>query len=208
MRLKLLLGDQIYFVLSHPSMSIGSRSFSQTILISPSSFALRQGFWPWADTSDDSYPSINDNSAHTCTKTAEQEQFIDDQIREEICLGHVSESFGTDLYPGMYSVPMHTVPKPNSDKLHLVVDHTAGDYSLNSMIECDVIKGTKLDGLHSLGVSLLRFHEQHPNVELVLFKSDVSQAFRHLPMHPLWQVKQILTVHGQRHVDQNNNFGG
>jgi hypothetical protein len=105
-------------------------------------------------------------------------------------------------------VPMHTVPKPNSNKLRLVVDHTAGDYSLNSMIERDAIKGTKLDGLHSLGVSLLHFHEQHPNVELVLFKSDVSQAFCRLPMHPLWQVKQILTVHGQRHVDQNNNFGG
>jgi len=171
-------------------------------------WALRQGFCPWANTSDDSYPSINDNSAHTCTKTAEQEQFIDDQIREEIRLGCVSESFGMDLYPGMYSVPMHTVPKPNSNKLCLVVDHTAGDYSLNSMIECDAIKGTKLDGLHSLGVSILRFCEQHPNVELVLFKSDVSQAFRHLPMHPLWQVKQILTVHGQRHVDRNNNFGG
>lgn len=103
---------------------------------------------------------------------------------------------------------MHTVPKPNSDKLRLVVDHTAGDYSLNSMIECDSIKGTKLDGLHSLGASLLRFRRQHPNVDLVLFKSDVSQAFRRLPMHPLWQVKQILTVHGQRHVDRNNNFGG
>lgn len=170
--------------------------------------ALRQGFWPWADTSDESYPSINDNSAYTCAKTDEQEQFISDQIREEIRLGRVSESFGTDLYPGMYSVPMHTVPKPNSDKLRLVVDHTAGDYSLNSMIDRDAIKGTKLDGLHSLGVSLLRFREQHPNVELVMFKSDVSQAFRRLPMHPLWQVKQILTVNGQRHVDRNNNFGG
>jgi hypothetical protein len=79
---------------------------------------------------------------------------------------------------------MHTVPKPNSDKLRLVVDHTAGEYSLNSMIDRDAIKGTKLDGLHSLGASLLRFREQHPNVQLVMFKSDVSQAFRRLPMHP------------------------
>jgi hypothetical protein len=31
--------------------------------------ALRHGFWPWADTSDESYPSINDNSSHTCSKT-------------------------------------------------------------------------------------------------------------------------------------------
>jgi hypothetical protein len=108
----------------------------------------------------------------------------------------------------MYSVPVHTVPKPHSNKLRLVVDHTAGDYSLNSMIDRDAIKGTKLDGLHSLGASLLRFRAQHPTVELVMFKSDISQAFRRLPMHPLWQVKQILTVHGQRHVDRNNNFGG
>jgi hypothetical protein len=27
-------------------------------------------------------------------------------------------------------------------------------------------------------------------------------------MHLLWQVKQVLTVRGQHHVDRNNNFGG
>ncbi|KAG2063393.1 hypothetical protein BDR04DRAFT_1038145, partial [Suillus decipiens] len=168
--------------------------------------SLHQGFWPWADTSDDMYPSINDNSHHTCVKNDMQLQFIKDQIQEEIHLGHVSESFGEKLLPGMYSVPMHTVPKLNFDKLQLVVDHTVGDYSLNSMISRDSIKGTKLDGLHSLGASLLQFCSQHPNIELILFKSDISQAFCHLPMHPLWQVKQILTVHGQCHI--NNNFGG
>lgn len=129
-------------------------------------------------------------------------------MQEEIRQGRVSESFGQQLLPGMYSVPMHTVPKPNTDKLRLVVDHTAGEYSLNSMIESDSIKGTKLDGLHSLGASLLQYRELHPDDELVMFKSDVSQAFRRLPMHPLWQVKQILTVNGERHVDRNNNFGG
>ncbi|KAG2746164.1 hypothetical protein P692DRAFT_20849526 [Suillus brevipes Sb2] len=118
--------------------------------------SLHQGFWPWADTSDESYPSINDNSTHTCSKSDNQKQFIEDQICEEIRLGCVSESLGTKLYPGMYSVPMHTVPKPNSDKLRLVVDHTAGDYSLNSMIDRDAIKGTKLDGLQSLGASYVQ----------------------------------------------------
>ncbi|KAG2749423.1 hypothetical protein P692DRAFT_20731927 [Suillus brevipes Sb2] len=163
--------------------------------------ALREGFWPWADASDDSYPSINDNSMRTCAKSQAQEQFIEEQLDEEIRLGRVSQSFGSDLLPGMYSVPMHAVPKPNSDKLRLVVDHTAGDYSLNSMIDSDAIKGTKLDGLHSLGASLLEFRREHPDEKLVLFKSDVSQAFRRLPMHPLWQAKQVLTVRGQRYVD-------
>jgi hypothetical protein len=170
--------------------------------------ALREGFWPWADTSDESYPSTNDNSMLTSEKTDVQLQFIADQVEEEIRLGRFSASFGTELLPGMYSVPVHAVPKPNSDKLRLVVDHSAGDYSLNSMIDSDDIRGTKLDGIHSLGASLLRFRRAHPEGELVMFKSDVSQAFRRMPMHPLWQVKQIVTVDGQRHVDRNDNFGG
>jgi hypothetical protein len=170
--------------------------------------ALREGFWPWADTLDPSYPSINDNSMLTCTKTDTQLQFLDAQIQEEVCAGRLSESFGTQLLPGMYSVPIHAVPKPRSDKLQLVVDHSAGDYSLNSMIATDAIKGMKLDGLHSLRASLLHFRRQHPHEKLVMFKSDMSLAFRRLPMHPLWQVKQIISFNGQRHVDRNNNFGG
>jgi len=170
--------------------------------------ALREGFWPWADTSDAAYPSINDNSMHTGTKTDSQQRFIHDQLDEEIRLGRFSQSFGPHLLPGMYSVPIHTVPKPHSDKLRLIVDHTAGDFSLNSMIDHDDIKGLKLDGLHSLGASLLAYRRDHPSADLVMFKSDVSQAFRRLPMHPWWQVKQIITVDGQRYVDRNNDFGG
>jgi len=170
--------------------------------------ALRCGFWPWADTSDTTYPLINDNSMHTAAKTDAQQRFIQDQLWEEISLGRFSHSFGKDLLPGMYSVPIHTVPKPHSDKLRLVVDHTAGDFSLNSMIARDDIKGLKLDGLHSFGASLLDYRRHHPHTQLVVFKSDVSQAFRRLPMHPLWQMKQIITVDGNRYVDRNNNFGG
>ncbi|KAG2343752.1 hypothetical protein BDR05DRAFT_854218, partial [Suillus weaverae] len=105
--------------------------------------ALQEGFWPWADASNESYPSINDKLI-----------FIEEQLEEEIPLGQVSESFGTDLLPGMYSILMHMVAKPTSDKLCLVVDHTAGKYSLNSIIDSDSIKGTKLNGSHSLGASL------------------------------------------------------
>jgi len=170
--------------------------------------ALRCGFWPWADMSDTAYPLINDNSMHTAAKTDVQERFIQDQLWEEISLRRFSPSFGKDLLPGMYSIPIHTVPKPHSDKLRLVVDHTAGDFSLNSMIDRDDIKGLKLDGLHSFGASLLAYRRQHPHTELVVFKSDVSQAFRRLPMHPLWQMKQVITVNGERYVDRNNNFGG
>lgn len=29
-----------------------------------------------------------------------------------------------------------------------------------------------------------------------------------MPMHPLWQLKQVVNIFGKCHVDRNNNFGG
>ena len=109
----------------------------------------------------------------------------------------------------MYSVPVHAVPKPRSEKLRMVVDHSAGSPSLNDMISRDAIAGTKMDSMHSLGASLLEYRKEHPNTTLVLFKSDVSMAYRRMPMHPLWQLKQVVThPDGNHHVDRCNNFGG
>lgn len=44
--------------------------------------------------------------------------------------------------------------------------------------------------------------------ELVLFKSDILDAYRNLPMHPLWKIKQVNTIQGQRHVDCRDCFRG
>ncbi len=107
----------------------------------------------------------------------------------------------------MYSIPIGVVPKPRSSKLRLTVDHSAGDYSPNSMIpkwEGHV----HLDTLRHLGRSLIHARRTHgTDVELVVFKSDVSQAYRRLPMHVLWQIRQIITINGENHVDRCNNFG-
>ncbi|KAG2053079.1 hypothetical protein BDR06DRAFT_886728 [Suillus hirtellus] len=120
-----------------------------------SEFITHPGFWLLADVPDDNYPFINDDSIRMCQKTSEQSAFIKTQMQEEIWQRHVSESFSQELLLGIYSISMHTVPKPNTDKLCLAVDHTASKYFLNLMIKSDSIKGTKLDSLHSLGASLL-----------------------------------------------------
>lgn len=39
------------------------------------------------------------------------------------------------------------------------------------------------------------------------FKSDVSGAYRRLAVHPLWQIRQVVTINGVRRVDRCNNFG-
>ncbi|KAF8553385.1 hypothetical protein OG21DRAFT_1477334 [Imleria badia] len=143
-------------------------------------YALCNGFWPWAETVRDEYPTTSDHP----NRPAQQFR------AEEDCL-RFSPLFGPHLLPGMYSVPVHA--------LCMVVDHSAGSPSLNDIIDWHLIAGTKMDGMRSLGASLLGFREEHPDAKLVIFKLDVSMAYHRLPMHPLWQMKQIVTISNGDH---------
>jgi hypothetical protein len=169
--------------------------------------SLREGFWPWASTQRDQYPVTWDFSNRP-PKDEREAIFLRAQRDAEIEVGRYSEGFGTELLPGMYSTPVHAVPKPRSDKLRLVNDHSAGNFSLNSMISREDIAGAKMDTISNLTEALLRYRRVHPGKRLVMFKSDVSAAYRRLPLHPLWQIKQIVTVDGIRHVDRCTSFGG
>ncbi|KIY52916.1 hypothetical protein FISHEDRAFT_34137, partial [Fistulina hepatica ATCC 64428] len=169
---------------------------------------LCEGFWPWASTAGRSYPDTYDNAqGYRTLSEPRQLAFAHQQCAAEVDAGRFSESFGPDLLPGMYGVPMWVVPKPHSDGLRLVVDHSAGKYSLNSMIP-KLERRVHLDGLQQLGEALIRAREQHPDRPLVVWKSDVSHAYRILPMHPLWQIKQTVNLDHERRVDFDNNFGG
>ena len=167
---------------------------------------LRDGFWPWADTLRGDLPTTHDESRPT-PSDPRQADFIRDQCLKERHKGYFSRSFGTDLLPGMYSMPIHAVPKPNSDDLRLVTDHSAGPFSLNSMIDHTQVTGFPLDNMRHLGEMLLDVRKTVGNVPMVLWKSDIADAYRLLPMSPYWQIKQINTVDGQRYVDQHMAFG-
>jgi hypothetical protein len=108
----------------------------------------------------------------------------------------------------MHASPVHAVPKPHSDKLRMVIDQSAGPFFPNSMIKREDIRGFPLDNMTHLGEGLLRRHQTRPNQSWVLYKSDVADAYRLLPMHPLWQIKQIVTIDGECDIDRNNCFGG
>ena len=176
--------------------------FVQSVCIS-----FREGFWPWADTQKEEYPVTWDYSERP-PKNEQEASFLREQRDVEIRADRYSESFGPDLLPGMYSTPVHAVPKPRSEKLRLVNDHSAGPYSLNSMIAREDVIGARMDSISDLIAALLRYRREHPNSTLILFKSDVSAAYRRLPLHPLWQIKQIVTVDSMRHVDRCTCFGG
>jgi hypothetical protein len=76
------------------------------------------------------------------------------------------------------------------------------------MIKREDIAGYPLDNMTHLGEMLLRKKAEFPDKELTLFKSDVSDAYRNLPMHPLWQIKQVNMIQRRCHVDRRNCFGG
>ncbi|THH14558.1 hypothetical protein EW146_g5779 [Bondarzewia mesenterica] len=149
---------------------------------------LHVGFWPCAEGPSTPYPNTWDESHDNFTP--EGLAFVKQQCAEEERLERFSAPF-KDLLPGMYSMPIHAVPKLHMNSFCMVIDHSAGSYSLNSLIDRDAI-GIWLDNVQDLACNLLAAH---------------SQAYRRLPIHPLWQIKQVVTVDGERRVDRCNNFG-
>ncbi|KAI6007089.1 hypothetical protein EDD15DRAFT_2383953 [Pisolithus albus] len=168
---------------------------------------LREGFWPFANTHYGSWPLTWDNSQHATRSPAEHD-FILSQINKELEAGRYSPGFGGNLLPGMYSMPIHAVPKPGTDKHRLVTDHSAGQFALNNMISREDIAGVTLDNVVDLGNALRFIRRTGGDQNLILWKADVSEAYRHMPMHPLWQIKQVVSFGGQRYVDRRNVFGG
>jgi hypothetical protein len=165
---------------------------------------FEKGFWPYADTSV-SRPAgkVPSRSIQLSDKVRE---FLRQQRDAEIKVRRYSEAF-TPLLPGMVSQPIFAIPKPGTDNLRLINDHSAGNKSLNSLIPAEG-GFMQLDSLQDLGLlirqEMRRLGGQKP---ALLFKSDVSEAYRRLPVHPHWQVRQATEVDGVFHVDRCAVFG-
>jgi hypothetical protein len=167
---------------------------------------LREGFWPWADTLNGLFPVTHDAS-RAMPSDQRHASFIREQCLKERQKGYFSDSFGSELLPGMYSMPIHAVPKPHSSDLRMVNDHSAGAFSLNNIIDHSQVTGFPLDNMRHLGEMLFDVRRDDNDAQLTLWKSDIADAYRLLPMHPLWQIKQVVTVDEQRYIDRNLCFG-
>jgi hypothetical protein len=167
---------------------------------------LRKGFWPWAVTPSPGYPTVNDESrpAPTDEKKAD---FLRAQRDLEVSKGRFSSSF-KHLLPGMYCMPIYAVPKPHSSDFRLVTDQSYGKYSLNSMIKHEKVTGYPLDNMVHFGEMLMDLERREPGEERVIWKSDIAEAYRILPMHPCWQIKQVNRIDDEYHVDRCDAFGG
>jgi hypothetical protein len=168
---------------------------------------LREGFWPWADTFIEGFFDMH-NESRSGVRRIEKTVFLQFQIQIEQEKHHFSSSFGNVLLPGMYSMSIHVVLKPGSLDLHMVTDRSFGSFSLNSMIPHNNISGYFLDNIKHLGEILLNLPQAiKPPKPSIVFESDVAEAYRLLPVHKKWQIKQINTIDGQRYVDCCRAFG-
>ena len=171
---------------------------------------LKYGFWPWADIWKPDYPETLDLSLSVETD-AKREKFFLEQAEIELAKDHYSASVGSTLLPGMYCMPIYAVPKPHSDKLRLVNDHSASRFSLNSMIDHDHVTSFPMDNLAQFGEHLINLRRKSPDLvgpkSIVVWKSDIEGAYRLCPLHPFWQIKQAVRIGTDFHVDRCIAFG-
>jgi len=105
-------------------------------------------------------------------------------------------------------MPTHAVPKPHSSDLRMVTDHSTGVHSLNSMIDHKKVTGFPLDNMTHMGEMLLAYYCQSlGSHDLIVWKSDIAEAHQLMPLHLVWQLKQVNTVDGLRYIDRNCTFG-
>lgn len=90
-----------------------------------------------------------------------------------------------------------------------MVDHSAGPFSLNHMINHDSVTGFPLNNLTHLSKMLIQEHNTHPDASngLIAWKSDIADAYQLCPMHPHWQIKQAVRIGGEYHIDRCNVIG-
>ncbi|OSD08153.1 DNA/RNA polymerase [Trametes coccinea BRFM310] len=180
------------------------RSHPNQPLVASVCQGFREGFWPFADSSLVDLPESWEEPSGPMDDDALT--FALKYASEEETAGRYSEPFEGELLPGMFSMPIHAVPKPHSNKLRFINNHSAGKFSLNSLIDKHSV-GMRPDNVQDLAHNLLQYRALHGDIPLWLFKSDIANAYRILPMHPLWQLKQIVSIDGVRRVDRCCCFG-
>ncbi|TEB27306.1 hypothetical protein FA13DRAFT_1634747 [Coprinellus micaceus] len=167
--------------------------------------SLREGFWPYGNIPNH-YPYTVDESNPT-PSDPKRVQFLRDQRDIELARGRYSDGFH-GLLPGMYAMPLHTVPKDGGEKLRLVTNHSRGDFSLNSMVDKNWMGKVPLDGMKVFGEDMFEIRQRNPGKRIVAWKSDVSEAYHLIPMHPRWQIKQVEIIDLISYLNRCNVFRG
>jgi hypothetical protein len=159
---------------------------------------LREGFWPLDDGEwkielkevVDNYPS-GDLDKEAIRQFRDKEQ----------AAGRWSQEV-SELLPGMKISPMFVIWR--NEKPRVVTDHSGS--GINAGIDRTDAK-VRYDDMHDFGQCLHDARAANPGRRLVVFKDDVASAFLNLPAHPIWQLRQTVTVDGKLYIVRRLVFG-
>jgi hypothetical protein len=177
------------FLESHPN-----QPFVRSIIRS-----LREGFWPfddgdWEEDSEDMANYSSDVLDLSAIRAFRDKECEAQHWSPRLPFNH--------LLPGMKTSPMFVVWQ--KQKPRIITDHAGS--GLNNGISKENSK-VKYDDMHPFGQALRRARSDNPAVDLILYKSDVAAAFLNLPAHPIWQLRQVVSVDGDRYIVRRLVFG-
>ena len=158
-------------------------------------------FWPYA-----APPSkLPDESRRQRPYQGAKYKFLVEYVEQEVKAHRFSCSVGGTILPGMACMPVHVAQNATRTKFRTIYDHSAGGpHSLNSLIP-ESERSAQVDRIDAL-IHAFRSRQLNPD-DIILFKSDVSRAFRNLPMSPYWQALQAVKINGRYYIDRCNTFG-
>ena len=161
--------------------------------------SLREGFWPFNDGEWEDCANIMDNYS-----SEEPDLDAIRAFRDKECdARHWSSSLPFQhLLPGMKTSPMFVVWQ--NQKPRVITDHAGS--GLNEGISVDDCR-VKYDDMRPFGQALRQARQNNPGIDLILYKSDVASAFLNLPAHPIWQLRQIVSVDDKRYIVRRLVFG-
>jgi hypothetical protein len=151
---------------------------------------LREGFWPF----DKGEWKIElEEVAPDYVSDPEDAEAIWAFHDQEITAGRWSNSLdSTELLPGMKISLMFVVWQ--NEKPQVVTDHSRS--GINEGIPCANAK-VKYDDMRMFGQTLHDARAANLGKRLVTFKSDVVTAFLNLPVHPIFQLHQVVRIEGK-----------
>ncbi len=163
--------------------------------------SLREGFWPfdkgeWEDECSEIIP----NYASEEIDLIAIREYRDREVKAKRWSDALPANF-TPL-PGMKVSPLFVVWQKG--KPRVIVDHSGS--GVNDGIDRTDGK-VQYDDMRSFGQRLHLARQSNSSQSLRIFKSDVAKAFLNLPVHPLWQLHQLVRVDNHYHVVRHLIFG-
>ncbi|RDB21877.1 hypothetical protein Hypma_010992 [Hypsizygus marmoreus] len=161
---------------------------------------LRDGFWPFDE--GEWKVELEEFVGNYSTEEPDLDAIHAFRDKEEAAGRWSGPLADSELLPGMKISPMFVIWQNN--KARVITDHSGSGIN-DGIPKADA--HVKYDDMHPFGQTLHDVRAANPGRRIITYKSDVASAFLNLPAHPLWQLRQVVSVEGRLYIVRRLVFG-